>query len=66
MEKKSMKLKTSLPHRTNRKKKQYLVKWVGYPSLENSWVNETDMNAPQLLYNYNAGSAMRAWAEKYK
>ena len=55
-----------ITHRINRRKKQYLVKWVGYPSSENSWVNEADMNAPQLLYNYNAGSAMRAWAEKYK
>ena len=59
------KVEDIITHRTSRRKKQYLVKWVGYPSSENSWVNEADMNAPQLLYNYNAGSAMRAWAEKY-
>ena len=38
-----------ITHRINERKKQYLVKWVGYPSSENSWVNEADMNAPQLL-----------------
>ena len=35
-----------------RRKKQYLVSWVGYPASENSWVNESDLHAPELLEEY--------------
>jgi hypothetical protein len=38
--------------RTSRRKKQYLVKWAGYPTLENSWVNEKDLHSPELLEEY--------------
>jgi Chromo (CHRromatin Organisation MOdifier) domain len=38
-----------IDHRTFRRKKQYLVKWLGYPMSENSWVNEKDLHSPQLL-----------------
>jgi hypothetical protein len=38
--------------RTNRRKKQYLVKWVGYPASDNSWVNEKDIHAPRLITEY--------------
>ena len=34
-------------------KRQYLVKWPGYPASDNSWVNETDLNAPELLDEYS-------------
>ena len=33
---------------TNRWKKQYLIKWIGYPASENSWVNEKDLHFPEL------------------
>ena len=40
-------------HRRGRgRKKQFLIKWVGYPASENSWVNEEDLHAPELLANY--------------
>jgi Chromo (CHRromatin Organisation MOdifier) domain len=34
------------------KKLQYLVKWLGWPSFENSWVDEDDLHAPELLEEY--------------
>ena len=30
----------------HRRQTQYLVKWLGYPSEQNSWVSERDMVAP--------------------
>jgi hypothetical protein len=35
-----------------KRKKQYLVKWKGYPMSENSWVDEKDLHAPTLLQEY--------------
>ena len=43
--------------RTYRRKKQYLVKWLGYPESENSWVNETDLHSPELLAEYRLSRA---------
>jgi hypothetical protein len=40
--------------RTFRRKKQYLIKWVGYPVSSNSWVNATDLHSPELLQEYLA------------
>jgi len=38
----------------NRRGIQYLVKWKGYPSSENSWVLATDMkNAPDLTKTFH-------------
>lgn len=34
------------------RKLQYLVKWLGWPSYENSWVDENDLHAPELLEEY--------------
>jgi hypothetical protein len=42
---------------TYRKKKQYLVKWSGYPASDNSWVDAKDLNAPQLLKEYHLSKA---------
>jgi hypothetical protein len=34
----------------NRKSMQYLIKWKGYPALENSWLSEKELtNAKELL-----------------
>src|SRR5882757_6974177 len=42
---------------TNRRKKQYLIKWIGYPASENSWVNEKDLHSPELLADYHRSKA---------
>ena len=36
------------------KKRQYLVRWKGYSPLHDSWVNESDMNAPELIQEFHA------------
>ena len=41
-----------IDERINRRKKQYLVKWLGYPVSENSWVDEKDIHADKLLEEY--------------
>jgi hypothetical protein len=38
--------------RTHRRKKQYLVRWKDYPPSEDSWVDEKDLHAPELLADY--------------
>ena len=35
-----------------KRKRQYLVKWLGYPTSENSWVDEADLHTPELLEEY--------------
>ncbi len=42
---------------TFRQKKQYLVKWQGYPMSDNTWVNAQDLNAPRLLEEYHLSKA---------
>jgi Chromo (CHRromatin Organisation MOdifier) domain len=34
------------------KKLQFLVRWKGFPSSEDSWVPESDLSAPDLLENF--------------
>jgi hypothetical protein len=38
--------------RIHRHKQQYLVKWLGYPHSENSWVDAKDLHSPGLLAEY--------------
>ena len=38
----------------HKRKKQYLVSWMGYPQLENSWINKEDLNANELLVEFNS------------
>ena len=38
---------------TRGRKKQYLVKWLGYPNSENSWVDAKDLHSPKLLEDYH-------------
>jgi Chromo (CHRromatin Organisation MOdifier) domain len=41
-------------HRSGRHRKlQYLVKWLGYPSSENSWQDATDVHAPDLVREFH-------------
>ena len=37
-----------------KRKRQFLVKWKGYPQSENSWVSEENMHALGLLTDYLA------------
>jgi chromobox protein 5 len=37
--------------------KQYFVKWKGYAQSENSWINEKDLHALDLLEEYLASKA---------
>ena len=43
-----------LSHRSKgrARKKEYLVRWKGYPSSDNSWVHEDDLHASELLTEY--------------
>src|ERR1700730_6376426 len=41
-----------LGDRTYRRKKQFLIRWKGYAPAHDSWVDESDINAPDLLMNY--------------
>ena len=38
--------------RLYRRKRQYLVKWLGYPASDNTWVYEKDLHSPELLEEY--------------
>jgi hypothetical protein len=42
---------------THCQKKQYLIKWLEYPTSDNSWVNTKDLNIPQLLKEYHLSKA---------
>jgi len=42
-----------IDERTHHRKKQYLVKWLGYPASDNSWVDDRDLHAPELLQEYH-------------
>ena len=39
-------------HYGRKKKRQYLVKWKGYPNSDNEWVDHRDMNAPKAIQEY--------------
>jgi hypothetical protein len=40
-----------------RRKRQYLVKWKGYPASKNSWVDEQDLHSDELLADYRLSKA---------
>ena len=40
-----------------KRKKQYLVKWLGYPASENTWVDEQDLHSEDLLAEYRLSKA---------
>src|SRR6266404_9759212 len=35
-----------------RRQVQYLVKWKGYPNSDNQWIKWQDVNAPDLIVEY--------------
>jgi Chromo (CHRromatin Organisation MOdifier) domain len=44
-------------HFSQWKKLQYLVHWVGYPHVDDTWVNHEDLHTPELLKDFMANSA---------
>ena len=41
-------------------KRQYLIKWKGYPDSDNEWVDQKDIHAPEAIREFkNSQSAMR-------
>ena len=38
--------------RRRRGKIQYLVHWKGYPDSENTWVDQKDLHAPEILNDF--------------
>ncbi len=34
------------------RKKQYLIKWKGYPDSDNKWIDKRDMHAPQVIREF--------------
>jgi hypothetical protein len=43
--------------RSYSRKQQYLVRWLGYPTSENSWVDAKDLHSPELLAEYRLSKA---------
>ena len=39
-------------HYGRKKKRQYLVKWKGYPDSDNKWVDHADVHAPEAIKKY--------------
>ena len=39
-------------HYGRKKKRQYLVKWKGYPDSDNEWVDHADMHTPEAIKEY--------------
>jgi hypothetical protein len=46
------KVKQIIGQRTYRRKKQYLVRWKGYASAHDSWVDKKELHTPELLEEY--------------
>jgi hypothetical protein len=46
------KVEQILRDQTYRCKKQFLIRWKGYAPAHDSWVDESDINAPDLLMDY--------------
>ena len=46
------KIKDIINKQITQNRTEYLVKWKGYTWKHNSWVNETDLNAAELIREY--------------
>jgi hypothetical protein len=46
-----------IDNQSRRRKQQYLVRWLGYPASENSWVNAEDLHSLELLAEYHLSKA---------
>jgi hypothetical protein len=45
--------------KTRGRKTQYLVHWRGYPVSDDSWVDSTELNAPELVKEFHSAEAGR-------
>ena len=52
-------------NRTRRRIWQYLIKWKGYTSSKNSWVNAKGLHAPELLKEYHDFKGRRVGTFQY-
>ncbi len=41
----------------NRRKRQYLIKWKGYPDSDNEWVDHKDIHAPEAIREFKDSRA---------
>ena len=41
-------------HRSRKRKREYLVHWLGYPQSDNQWINERDID-PEMIRAYRMG-----------
>lgn len=48
-----------LNHRKRKGKTQYLVRWVGFGSSEDCWINENDLNCAALLKEYRNQKSLK-------
>ena len=46
-------------HHGRRRTLQYLIKWKGYPDLDNEWVSHKDMHAPDTIREYETHQIKR-------
>src|SRR6267154_502802 len=44
-------------HKGCSQKREYLMHWRGYPASDDSWVSQDDLNAPELLKEFQTQSA---------
>jgi len=47
-------------------RKQYLIKWLGYSSNENTWQDENDILDKELLKNFETAYRQKSLKTKHK
>ena len=50
----------SRPGKGKKGETQYYVKWLGWPASDNSWVKSSDLNAPELIKEFEQRNQRRA------
>ena len=63
--KKEFEVEDIVANRMRRCIRQYLIKWKGYPSSKNSWVNVKDLHTPELLKEYHDSKGRKVGTFQY-